>query len=88
MFLQVSMSPSNPGRNSSADFAKACTRWKVRQSMGRVGSRGLTSWSSPEFLVPCIALTVLAGSGLVPRAGWYAAALTLVLLTAPEAGAS
>ena len=23
---------------TSADFARACTRWKVRQSMGRVGS--------------------------------------------------
>ncbi|GAA4260416.1 hypothetical protein GCM10022255_088990 [Dactylosporangium darangshiense] len=26
------------GEYTSADFARACARWKVRQSMGRVGS--------------------------------------------------
>ena len=29
---------SDRGSEGSAEFAKACARWKVRQSMGRVGS--------------------------------------------------
>jgi transposase InsO family protein len=30
--------PVESAEYTSADFARACARWKVRQSMGRVGS--------------------------------------------------
>ena len=56
--------------------------WQALNRTRSKEARGRWWLVIPGFVVLCIALMVLAGSDVVPRAGWYAAAVALVLVMA------
>ncbi|WP_433386257.1 DDE-type integrase/transposase/recombinase [Micromonospora sp. KLBMP9576] len=56
---------------TSADFARACARWKVRQSMGRVGSAraSTTPWPRPPSPPSRSSTFTVTSSARAPRPG-------------------